>query len=211
MNRKNNISMLLVGIYGIILIGALIAFYMLPDDQMLHPLPEGDKALQNAGEAKLSILDANLEDSEESFVKVAEWSFDVPGNVVNLHAKEGLKQNVFTVVQEKDTEDGKIDIVQYVTRTIVEYVDITERSRTPLQLALDASGIAVAQEAPREAKIILRKFNPNYSVMQFADRHIARGSGGTFMSGMQVLLVRVPKGVHVEGNGISIVDKAATF
>lgn len=197
----------IVTLYIIILLGAVILFYILSaqyadvDNSNHLTDDEYDEMYQEFYEA---IIDKEFEESDY-VVKMKEWTFDYTVSDEALRIGLADPHNLaFVIIEYKDVEDDKVDVIHYTTPTIVAGKDVTHLILSP-DVSLSGNQLVISNPPYYEVKIA--SLAKEFTIRQFmADENKPndvfpwRGFGHD-----DILFVRLPKNVQfVEDTNVDI-------
>jgi hypothetical protein len=166
------------------------------------------------------------EQAEGAFV-LKRWEFPFSGNLLNVE----LSENDLVIVERKESADGRIEAVNYATKTVVELIDFSEMMM-PYRLTLGGNVLKVM--APQPLKIEMWAFSKEFAVRQIlgesgaseSDADSVPGSGNNSSSsavipgqvalnesasgafpGTLLLYLRIPADVEIQSkNSITFVE-----
>ncbi|MGM0876246.1 MAG: hypothetical protein ACQEWV_16115 [Bacillota bacterium] len=190
--------------YGVLLLVALVLFYVLPNERSLNYIVDNKPELAKAEKASQQLTMATSEgkqiDKENiDGVKVKKrWDFTYEGKKLEITGYDEQYASGFTLVERKDVNDNKIEVTQYHTRTIIQNIELTnEVGPFIIELAEDTLTIG----DPNDIEFHVGKFDKEFTITQFTEEWSIEDpfSNEEDIWGENVLYIRVPKDVEVNG------------
>lgn len=188
-----------LGSYAVILVIALIAFQLIPD--------EGLNDYQYVDKETLERL--RYEDMYNDLYNIAregrlaetegvqmnqEWTFEFAGEQLEVVDVDG--RGIWVMAERRDTDDNKIQVIEYNARSIMSGIDFTDKIK-PYDLTLQGNKLLV--ERPEEYRIEFITFRNDFIVSQFTDdgRNNATNSSRSFM-GPRILMLSIPANLELD-------------
>jgi hypothetical protein len=192
-NKKVNY---ILAAYSIILICSVVLMYVLPTN---HFTVAKKYSADFFGKYSDAITGGNL-DKIKSMHKQKEWSYNANFKKLTFN-KTSYWSNQNILVKWKSQNDGRIKIISYAfIYSLLRnnyYVDYTNKAKSPT-LYLKGSTLHLA--APSTYNVKLSYFTNELSINQFM-KEDQRGIG---FGGSNVLVLYVPKNMHIDARNISI-------
>lgn len=200
--QKLNLKLVL-GIYGALLLVAVGFFYFLPIEESLNKVVENKEELAQAERAGDLLMNAASEGKkivEENidgvFIK-KQWDFPYEGKELEITQVDEQYSTAFVLVERKDVDDNQVEVTQYYTRTILENIELTDEI-APFTIELEEERLTISDTNVIDIEV--GKFAKEFTISQFTSRNgIALFSDANRIRGENVLYIRVPKSVEVEG------------
>lgn len=133
------------------------------------------------------------------FVQKRKWSFDYSGKlltITNIQGNNGTSS--FILVERKNIDDGKIEVINYVTRSTVNGIDITDKIKpTSVELIKDNLTVNYGLNQP----IKLNQYNPDIAIHQFMKSSQYKYEIGLNQStffGMKIVSIKIPKSLQID-------------
>ena len=111
---------------------------------------------------------------------------------VRIENDEFIDTQIF--VERKKTNDHKIEIVYYKTRSSVNDMDVTKLTN-PLFLKLAGNTLTINN--PKKAKLKFSMFNNVFAVNQFTGETSLFEHHSSFFEGQSILYMRIPKDLEL--------------
>jgi hypothetical protein len=200
--QKLNLKLVL-GIYGALLLIAVGLFYLLPIEESLNKVVENQEELAQAERAGGLLMNAAFEGKQIEkenidgvFIK-KQWDFPYEGKQLDI-TQVGQQYSIpFILVERKEDNDGQIEVIHYYTRTIIENIEFTDK-RGPFTIQLEKNQLMISN--PNMIDIHVGKFAKEFTISQFTSENgLDLFSDRNHIDGTNVLYIRVPKNVEVEG------------
>lgn len=191
--------------YGTALLFSLVIFYAYVNPALHDGLEYKTKKDIVKAERAVNNLyslayEGNLDKAEEGLYLDTKWSFSFKGDELKVHTPN--TNNVTMIIAErKQTNDGKIEVVNYKTRTIIGDVDFTEQTKVPT-VELHENVLQVIP--PEFVELSLGKFMNEFTIKQF--------TGEDFYDvdrvlGRDLLFIRVPKDMQLSGSINELIEE----
>jgi hypothetical protein len=200
--EKLNLKLVL-GVYGALLLVAVVLFYLLPIEGSLNKVVENQEELTKAEQAGNLLMSAASEGKQiekeniDGVLIKKQWDFPYEGKQLDI-AQVGQQYSIpFLLVERKDDDDGQIEVIHYYTRTIIENIEFTDE-RGPFTIQLEKDQLMISN--PNMIDIHVGKFAKEFTISQFTSQNsMDLFSDVNQIDGTNVLYIRVPKNVEVEG------------
>lgn len=184
--------------YLAILLLTLAWSYMIPEENLFNQAVATAEEIENARWAYQKLHKAAKEgrpDQVEGVQVNGEWSFEYKGKELEIEAPD-LGHSI--MVERKKVDDGIIEAIGYVTPTIADQMNFTNRMGTP-ELRLKFNKLRIKPAGPYEAKVL--KFHRAFPITQFlGDVKEQQRGGDGFISteGQQMIYLRIPKSLQID-------------
>jgi len=159
---RHNMQFRLTAGYILLLLVSPFLLQILPLDNLhdmkMITVSEKDMALVNEEKLFAQALRGRPEQAEGAFV-LKRWEFPFSGNLINVEFSE----DYLVIVERQESVDGRIEAVNYATKTVVELIDFSEVIK-PYRVTLDGNVLKV--EAPQYQKIERAAFSREFVVRQ---------------------------------------------
>ncbi len=195
---RQNIQFWLTAGYILLLLVSPLLVKMLPVENLadMKMKTVSEKDLVNQRDLFAQVLEGRPEQAEGAFV-LEQWEFPFNGSLINVEFPE---YEFETIAERKDRADGKIEVVSYATKTIVELIDFSERMM-PHRVTLGDNILKV--DAPERLDVELGMFGREFVVSQIlgepaigkftmSERH------SRTTPGLLLLYLRIPTDVEVQ-------------
>ncbi|MBM6617415.1 hypothetical protein [Bacillus suaedaesalsae] len=197
----------IVLIYGALLLVSTILFYILPNEnnnKQNRTLSE--KELQEISSSSIKAFEAATKgeiDNTKGVYRNGEWEFDFTGEKLVLTKGDAISS--FVVVEKKEINDGKVEVVSYATDLIIENVVLKEKLNPP---GVELSGENLRIIMPEMQELNYSMFDKEFTITQFKpDRSREESYEGHMYMGNEILYVRIPKDVFMSGSDFQFVEK----
>lgn len=205
---RHNIQIWLTAGYILLLLVSPAIVGILPEGKFADAKMKtvSKKELFNQEDLYTLALEARPEQTEGVFV-LEQWEFPYDGSMINVVERPEHEYSAAIIVERNDSADGKIEAVDYATKTIVEMIDFSERMK-PHRVALDGNVLKVT--APERLDVELGKFSREFVVSQILGDAMPESDpfGHFTIHGSQLLYLRVPAGLEVQSEAaIQFVEK----
>ncbi|MBO1512916.1 hypothetical protein [Metabacillus bambusae] len=204
--QKLNLKWML-SIYGVLLLVAVGLFYVLPIERSstsnkivdnqdeLVKVEKARRLLTMAASEGKQITKENIDGVE---IK-NQWDFTYGEKQLDVTISDEQLGTLFTLVERKNVNDDRVEVIQYHTRTIIENLDITDDIR-PLTLELAEGELTIRDT--NAVEIHFGKFDKEFTISQFTEE---KGLEDSFIDedhiwAENVLYIRVPKDMDVNGD-----------
>ncbi|MFE8702961.1 hypothetical protein ACFYKX_20340 [Cytobacillus sp. FJAT-54145] len=186
--------------YGAVLLFSFVIFYAYVNPTLNEHSEEEYKTKKDILKAQKAAntlysfaYEGNIDKLAEGLYLETEWSFSYNGDQLKVHTPN--THNVSMIITErKETNDGKIEVVNYKSRTIIGDVDFTEKTKVPT-VELHENILQVIP--PEFVELNLGKFTNEFTTKQFTGENfydVAR------VLGRDILYIRVPKDIQLSGD-----------
>ena len=135
-----------------------------------------------------------------------QWSFEFTEKQLEVVNVDSI--GILLMAEIKDTDDGKIQVVEYTTKSIVAGIDVTNEIKSH-QVTLQGNKLLLKK--PAENRVELRRFKNDFTVTQFTgdssmDQQKIYSSS---MMGSRILILSIPKNVQLDTSKfhIEFIDK----
>ncbi|MBZ5750787.1 hypothetical protein [Metabacillus rhizolycopersici] len=200
--QKLNLKLVL-GVYGALLLVAVVLFYLLPIEESLNKVVENQEELAKAERAGHLLINAASEGKQiekeniDGVLIKKQWDFPYEGKQLEITQVDEQYSSAFILVERKDVEDNQVEVTQYYTRTIIENIELTD-DIVPFTIELEEERLTISDT--NMIDIHVGKFAKEFTISQFTSRNgIDLFSDVNRIGGENVLYIRVPKNVEVEG------------
>lgn len=190
--------------YAVVLLIFLGLFYMIPKvDFLIYP-DNKEQVLDEARTARdhfYEAINGGFLKDVDGIQRIGKWSFEH-----NSDRLEIKPSNMKIIAKYKDVDDNLIEIEQFATKTIVEYIDMTDKVVKPAAIDLYNNSLFITP--PERQSLKLKKFNKNFILKQFTgeDTSGQLHERVPIFLGKSVLYLEIPKGLNLTGQGISIIN-----
>jgi hypothetical protein len=204
--QKLNLKWMLI-VYGVLLLVAVGLFYVLPNERSStsNKIVDNQEELAKVEKARQLLTMAASEGrqiSKENIEGVEiknQWDFTYEGNKLDVTISDEQLGTLFTLVERKNINDDRVEVIQYHTRTIIENLELTDDIR-PLTLELVERELTIRDT--NTVDIHFGKFDKEFTISQFTEE---KGIDDSFIDedhiwAENVLYIRVPKDIDVEGD-----------
>jgi hypothetical protein len=139
-------------------------------------------------------IEGRPEQVKGAFV-LEQWEFPLNSSLINV-AEGSEYEGVTTIIAEKkDSADGKIEVINYATKTIIDQFDFSEEMM-PHKVALNGNILKVS--GPECLEVGLAMFSREFVVSQILGDSAATEQHYTSSFGSQLLYLRIPADVEVQ-------------
>jgi hypothetical protein len=138
---------------------------------------------------------------EENGLDVVEkWTFPLTGDELGITPINDYSVQVFI---EKSLDIGEeIQITHYVGKTIVNGMDLTEK-RGEVQIEMQGNDLEIKN--PSHVSVELAEISNGFPFQQFSAEKVEWFSSGFYGNkGMDVLYIKAPKGLKIEGQALYV-------
>jgi energy-coupling factor transporter transmembrane protein EcfT len=192
-------------IYGVLLLVAIGLFYVLPIERSSNKIVDNQDKLVKVEKARQLLTMAASEGKQISKEKIDgveiknQWDFTYGEKQLDVTIADEQLGTLFTLVERKNVNDDRVEVIQYHTRTIIENLDLTDEIR-PLTLELVEGELLIRDT--NAVDIHLGKFAKEFTISQFTEE---KGIEASFIDedhiwAENVLYIRVPKDIEIEGD-----------
>ena len=202
----------IMGCYVIVLLLSLAVFQMINDDNFTenHEIIdqeaiEADNEAPSNSNLYYAAREGRLDQTEGVQVK-GQWSFEFTEKQLEVVNVDSI--GILLMAEIKDTDDGKIQVVEYTTKSIVAGIDVTNEIKSH-QVTLQGNKLLLKK--PAENRVELRRFKNDFTVTQFTgdssmDQQKIYSSS---MMGSRILILSIPKNVQLDTSKfhIEFIDK----
>ncbi|MCD8508867.1 MAG: hypothetical protein LRY73_02545 [Bacillus sp. (in: Bacteria)] len=192
---------LVFGVYCLVLIGALLVYYFIPEENLLvveegrGQYSEEDEAFSMAFHD--AAIDGTLGELDGVYLQ-KQWSFDVTTD--QLKFVQGYS-HVWTVVDKKEEADGEVEAFLYTTAHEFQGIDFTEKL-VPVELQLENHLLTIEEPDVDQTRIRVAGFKREFVIWPFLE--YGKNPWGQFnhvyMSGNQVLYLQIPSNVELSSD-----------
>jgi hypothetical protein len=204
--KKNNvgakkIQWMLSGYLVLLVIATLLAITLLPAKYTAGEILS-KREISEIEKAQSDMTDSinkgkfNEDDYKKAFVKKKSWSIPYSGAILNVSLSDEENFYSMVVVEQKNSNDGKIDAVYYMGRSIVDGIDITNKGKKPT-FKVEDSRLIVGNPEVKEIK--MAKFSTGFAFDQFSGKPGLFSLGHNSTHGLSVIHLKVPKGLEIKG------------
>jgi heme/copper-type cytochrome/quinol oxidase subunit 2 len=202
--QKFNLKWML-SIYGVLLLVAVGLFYVIPIERSSNKIVDNKDELVKVEKARRLLTMAASEGKQISKENIDgveiknQWDFTYGEKQLDVTISEEQLGTLFTLVERKNVNDDRVEVIQYHTRTIIEHLDITDDIR-PLTLELVEGELTIRDT--NAVDIHFGKFDKEFTISQFTEQKGIEDSfiGEDHIWAENVLYIRVPKDIDVEGD-----------
>ncbi len=172
-------------VYTAVLLSSVVVLYMLPKQDFAASTTYLDQftGIYEAGKA------GKLGSTNGVYAK-GNWSFEFSGSQLKISSEY---PNALIFVQRKDSDDGKLDLIDYVTSSTFDGIDYTDKIKPP-KVALVRDELIVKSPGPYQVDYV--KFDKDFAAAQFSDESSSQPGSG-FLSG-EALVLRIPKNLTID-------------
>lgn len=158
-----------------------------------------------AGENFIEYLEKGmLADADGVYVN-KKWKFPYENNRLVVTGSVIAADPIWVVVEKKNADNDQIEIVQYMTRSILDDYDYSAHLKPP-KIIEYSEGIEIDRSEHTELKFT--KFTKEFVVNQFTNKQFTNErifGGVNNVRGQSVLYLRVPESIEVvEGIGVAL-------
>lgn len=123
-------------------------------------------------------------------------SFDYPHNKLTLTTPEPGQLDLWIVIERKASDDHKVDVSHYATRSLLGSLEVTDRI-PPVQLELSGESLWLAK--PDAWQLKLAQFRQEFTIRQFATEDGAglASLGGSAVLGHRAVYLQVPPDLEI--------------
>lgn len=184
----------LLALYAAMLLCSVALLYTIPNKNLIPSVTNKQKAVAINEYNKDIFLNAAQEgrlDKVEGIYKNCEWNFDFRGKELEIITTGDER----IMAQRKSVNDGKIQVINYVTKCIVYDVDFTDKIKSP-NVKLEGNQLSITNPKIYVAKLI--NFNDDFTITQFEDRKVNKYDNRfTSEPGQKLIYLRIPKNVQL--------------
>lgn len=188
----------LLAIYASILLVSVIIFYSLPTENFQKRMLT-EKEVQEIANDSIHAFEAATKgeiDNTKGVYRNGEWEFDFSGEKLTLVKGDAISS--FVVVEKKDINDGKIEVVSYASDLVIENVVLKEKLNPP---GIELSGENLRLIMPEMQELHYSMFDKEFTITQFKPgRSREELYEGNMYMGNEILYVRIPKDVFMSGD-----------
>gem|GEM_PF-1544271 len=180
--------------YVLVVVFSPVVLHMLPTARLVPAVSEADFA--QAREAERALLSAAMRGHPTSIAGVRQtgtWRFNLSGHELAI---VDAASRLPIVIATKDARDGIVEVALYSTPSIHDMLDVTARLSSPVHINFSMHTLTVVR--PETARIDLLRFRGEISARQPAASPHPGVSLLNSISGTQVLMVRLPRNVHIK-------------
>jgi hypothetical protein len=198
----------LLTVYITILLASFFIMHMLPEENFLEVNTVSGDTILKEQEATHNLYEAIFEGAPELVEGVhilKQWEFAFSGGQLSIDTDEYANVPVF--VKRKEVNDGKIEAVNYATRTIIQRVDVTDGIKPPI-IALEGNRLMKIE--PEEYRLEIVRFQKEFLTGKLLQDGGQPGNDHISNSvfGANILYVQIPRDVEVLSRpGIIMVDE----
>lgn len=195
---RRNLPWILGG-YLIILLAAVLFLPMLPKENF--PTAVSEEVRTQAQRGHVDLQQAALAGRPEQIdgaAKLKQWDFAFSGNQLQVTGADN-SSGVMIIADQKDTNDGKIEVISYATKTILEGIDVTKDIKLP-KVSLEGNILEITM--PEQYRVEIAKFSKDFVMTQLT--RAGKEQGTQNIIGAQVLYLRIPQKVQIGANKLGI-------
>lgn len=201
----------LLGGYVMILLASLLVLQVLPEERFSQVDEVNNETLRKAQEASQGFFEmvmAGKPEQVDGIEILRQWDFEFQGKQLSIGTDDYAAVMVF--VERKKENDGKIEATHYVTKTILDKVDVTAGIKSP---TLSLKGNRLMKTEPEEYKIEIARFKREFLTEQFLkDSEQQETPAKHYLNhafGANILYVRIPRDVEVLSKaGVILIDES---
>lgn len=185
--RNRHIKMVLIA-YCILLIAAGAGLYLIPREGFMPGASEDD--FQNAlvlEDVMRNQIENMSEEELDKLYRISRWSFNYTGKSLAVQNPE----NEPVVFLRKDIDDGKVEVMRYLSPKVLEGVDFSSVIKPP---HIDLSGSTLYVRHIKQ-KHTYTRFTKDFTMSQFYQAD-ARATDYRLLRGHALIYVKVPKSVE---------------
>lgn len=182
-----------LGVYAAVLLFSIMVLYMLPKQGFALSTTNNSEQFSNIWEAAKG---GKLNSAKGVYAK-SNWSFEFSGS--RLKISSAYPTLIF--VQRKDRDDGRIDVVDYVTSSAFDGIDYTDKIKPP-QVALARDELMITGPGPYQVNYV--RFEKDFAAAQFSNGNADQTSSG--FSSSEALVLRIPKTLNLDASSEKIVQ-----
>jgi hypothetical protein len=197
---RHNTQFWLIAAYILLLLASPALIKLLPvenlADEKMKTVSGKDIAEAMFSERDLYELaiEGRPEQVKGAFV-LEQWEFPLNSSLINV-AEGSEYEGVTTIIAEKkDSADGKIEVINYATKTIIDQFDFSEEMM-PHKVAFNGNILKVS--GPECQEVGLAMFSREFVVSQILGDSAATEQHYTNNFGSQLLYLRIPADVEVQ-------------
>lgn len=193
--------------YAAVLLCFLAGYYMIPGEGFL-PMPDNGDDMVRKAQTERERLYKNILTVTEGEYKglhiIKKWSFVYSGDKLDISFSRGNQASHRVFVEYKDTDDGIVEIQQLATRSVISYVDVTEKASKPVDVELTGNTLSIITPGLQEIEI--KRFELEFPLEQFTKSPVFMDESYYYAaSGANVIIIRVPERVEVNEKGIILI------
>lgn len=203
--------MRLIGTYLGIIVISLAVFLVIPEKNFAELGRVDQNGYQNAELAAQQIYEAAQEgrlDQVEGLQINGHRSFEFSGDRLQLVNQGAEPLNMMIIAERTDINEGKIEMLNYKSTTVLAGLDFTDILSSPPEAALSGNQLTIKGVGPKEVKLYRSK---DFVINQFrreSEGNDSRFSGNVF--GHQVLKLTIPRHVQIDdaalGTNVIMID-----
>ncbi len=184
--------------YFILLLLSVVLYYFLPAG---HSLEEVDVSIQDESHAEISFFDAankgKIDESPEGVLK-KEWEFPLKDTDLRISIEDGTFgkfQGEPFILAERTNKGTVLKVEHYVTRTILNGIDVTGKMPSP---DLHLEGDSLYLKSPDPVEMNFSFYTNGFTTRQFNGEKVWDGEHENLI-GNDILYLRIPEGVDITG------------
>lgn len=202
---------MLLGGYIVILLIAVVLFFLdpFPAKSTFDKEVDMDKMMRSYAILNDVVYDGKSIDIFDDYIE-NKWEFEFKENQFSIQQEND--SYMYIIIDEKEEDDGIIEVTTYRTPTIVEGIDITDQL-DPVGVTFSSNTLQIMPAYNRfkfvtfEQEFTSKQFSPHESELSEGDFWGMDGAEGydmeqsyydrTVHSGEDLLYIRIPKGIKV--------------
>lgn len=181
--------------YCAILIVSTLILYFIPKSNFLSNKPNSNIITTPSLENFKDLASKGKLNASDSFTKNGNWSFDYTGKKLIISDSS----MTFTLVGERKTvDDGKIEVMNYVTDSSFNDINITDKIK-PASAKLNKNTLRLYDEPNSPIKI--NQFSFDFTISQFIkDSPNQNNTNISSSLGMRIVYIRIPKNLQIDAD-----------
>lgn len=178
-------------LYAFILITSTIALYFIPKNNFISAenttnMPNTEHFITLASQNKLNIANGIMEKKS--------WNFDYSDKTLKI--TNSTSDNL-VLVERKNTDDEKIEVINYVTESLINGIDITDKIN-PSSVHIFQNELMLYDDSL--ARIKLNQFVLDSTITQFVKVPANYDMHRLSLNEMRITYIRIPKSLQLDDN-----------
>jgi len=184
----------LVILYCIILVTSTITLNFLPKNKLINNSGTASPNANMAGSFDFKELAAKGKlNASDGFLEKSSLSFGYKEKVLKIIS---ISKNIILLGERKNIDDGKIEVLNYVTYSSFGDIDITDKI-DPASAKLSENELVL--EDGQYLKMEMNEFNLDFTAHQFIkDGLYYNGTGRSSLFGVKVIYIKIPKSLQID-------------
>jgi hypothetical protein len=181
----------IVILYAFILITSTITLYFIPKNNFISTkntanMPNTEHFIDLASQNKLNKANGILQKKN--------WNFAYSDKTLKI--SNSTSDNL-VLVERKNTDDEKIEVINYVTESLINGMDITDKIE-PSSVELNQNELILYDGSNIPTKIKINKFVLDFTVSQFVNIPLSEDMHNLTLTEMKITYIRIPKSLQLD-------------